>query len=113
MSSTKITPLDPNTLTFEEYSVSDKNLIDSSVTVIPQSFDVSTDYIETWIYDLNGNILEPDTKSPNYNFSVLNNILQIDPEGDVNYYYNDGVYNIIYNFYKNEISSSIDKPYFI
>ena len=52
---TSILPIDPITFDFQEYSISDSSLINS--TTIETSFDPSTDLIEYFIYDINNNIL--------------------------------------------------------
>ena len=50
-----ITPINPFTIELQEYSTSDNSLINSFN--IDTTFNAQTDYLEYFIYDLNGNIL--------------------------------------------------------
>jgi hypothetical protein len=50
-----ITPINPFTFELQEYSTSDNSLINSFN--IDTTFNAQTDYLEYFIYDLNGNIL--------------------------------------------------------
>jgi hypothetical protein len=50
-----ITPINPFTFELQEYSTSDSSLINSFN--IDTTFNAQTDYLEYFVYDLNGNIL--------------------------------------------------------
>jgi len=99
-----IQPLDPNTFEYQEYSVEDTSLMASNV--VDTTFDPTTDYVEYFIYDLNGNILYAN----NYNFSdykILDNQLVLNPEKDlVTYFSDEGQYNTLYNILNNKLGSS-------
>ena len=106
-----INPINPTTFEFQEYSVSDTSLI-TSVNV-DTSFDPNMDYLEYFIYDLNGNILIQNTSGyPGY--KLINNNLVLNPEADLRAYgYNEGQYNTLYNFLSRKLASDNFNPYFI
>jgi len=99
-----IQPLDPNTFEYQEYSIGDTSLMASNI--VDTTFDPSTDYVEYFIYDLNGNILYAN----NYDFSdyrILDNQLVLNPEKDLMTYFSDeGQYNTLYNILSNKLGSS-------
>ena len=59
-----ITPLDPVTLEYQDYSVDDTTLISSSV--FSSTWSDNKDYIEYYVYNLNGDIIESDPDLQNY-----------------------------------------------
>jgi len=107
-----INPVNPTTFLTETYSPSDENLL--SVNITPTVFNPETDYIEFYIYNANNSLL---IGSENYvNYSILDNQLYIDPNTDVvDAGYDDGIVNVLYNFYTNILASSpsVDNQYYI
>lgn len=95
---------------------SDSSLITS--TLIDSSFNVETDIIEGWVYDLNNTLIQ----SVNVSYTVQNtNVdnneikeLYIDPIRDLEAnVISNGIYNINYNFLRNKLDSSIFSQYYI
>jgi len=107
-----INPIDPTNFSTETYSPSDENLL--SINITPTVFDPETDYIEFYIFNANNSLL---IGSENYvNYSILDNQLYIDPNTDVTEAgYDEGIVNVLYNFYTNILASSpsIDNQYYI
>ena len=103
----------------ENYTPSDLNLV-PSFDVISQ-FNPETDTVEFSIYN-EQNLLE--YINPNYtdytvtlDYNTQENAVSsvnVDPEGDlVGQGYDQGNYTVIYNFFRNQISSSASNPYYI
>lgn len=102
--------IDPITLESQTYSPQDSSLISSFE--ITNTFTSSVDYIEYTVYDLNQNILLHIDNLSDY--SILNNLIQIDPEKNLNTYgFSDGQYIANYNFFTNILGSSNDNKYYI
>ena len=102
------------------YSPTDENLINPSI--IESSFNPNTDYIEYVISTTNGSFQTIEYDYKNYSFptngtTVTSSVssLNINPETDLTTRgYSSGEYNVYYNFYKNELSSSYNNQvYFI
>jgi hypothetical protein len=91
-----IIPLNPFTFELQEYSSSDVSLINSFN--IDTTFNPQTDYLEYFIYDLNGNILLQNVSGyPGY--KLIDNNVVLSPEVDLKAYgYTEGQYNTLYNF---------------
>ena len=111
-----ILPINPNSFTLQEYSTSDQELIPSFV--LDTVFDANTDYIELCVYDLNKNKIYPGSNSiPNqYNvtYAVREGDVLLNPLQDLNSLgLNLGVYNSIYNFYRQRLSSNKSDRYYI
>ena len=106
-----IQSLNPETFEFQEYSLQDTTLI--SKDIVGTQFNPSTDYIEYFVYDINGNIVIDLTD--NYsNYSILDNQLSIDPVADLKAVgYEQGQYNVLYNILQSKISSSPNSRFFI
>jgi hypothetical protein len=104
-------PLDPTTFEFQEYSLSDTSLITS--VEIENSFNPSTDYIEYFVYDLNGNIAyENITGYPGYR--LIDNVLTLYPDVDLTTLgFTEGQYNTLYNFLSPKLSSNSTNTYYI
>ena len=102
------------------YSVNDETLISSQL--ITSSFDPTVDYIEYIVSTPNNSFQTIDYKYDGYSFptngttisSSVSDII-INPELDLSRKgFNNGEYNVYYNFYKNELNSSYDnQSYFI
>ena len=107
-----ITPLDPATFEYQEYSDSDEALLTTSV--LDTSFDKNTDYIEYYIYDLNKTLLYPFTTIPLLSYDVIASDIILDPESNIkNLGFNVGNYTILYNFYRKILASDVGLKYFI
>jgi hypothetical protein len=105
-----ITPLDPVTLEYQDYSIDDTTLISSSV--FSSTWSDNEDYIEYYVYNLNGDIIESDLDLQNY-LSTEEGLL-INPDKDIqNIGFTEGTFNTLYNFYNPLLSSSIDVNYYI
>jgi hypothetical protein len=106
-----ITPLNPTTFEFQEYSLNDTSLITS--VEVENSFDPTTDHIEYFVYDLNGNILTSIVSGYN-GYRLLDNVLNIYPEIDLTTQgFIEGQYNTLYNFVSNKLASDPTNTYFI
>ena len=78
-----INPINPFTFELQEYSVSDNSLITSFN--VDTTFDPNADYLEYFIYDLNGNILVQNVSGyPGY--TLVDNNVVLDPEADLKAY---------------------------
>ena len=108
---TSILPIDPITFDFQEYSISDSSLINS--TTIETSFDPSTDLIEYFIYDINNNILFENVNGfPGY--KLIDNNIVINPEEALKSLgYSEGQFNTLYNFVSPKLASTAGSRYFI
>ena len=106
-----ITSINPFTFELQEYSASDNSLITSFN--IDTIFDPSTDYLEYFIYDLNGNILVQNVSGyPGY--KLINNNIVLNPEADLKAYgFEEGQYNTVYNFLSPKLASNSFNTYFI
>ena len=106
-----INPINPFTFELQEYSVSDSSLITSFN--IDTTFNPQVDYLEYFIYDLNGNILVQNVSGyPGY--SLIDNDVVLDPEADLRAYgYSEGQYNTLYNFLSPKLGSNSFNPYYI
>ena len=108
MSEPIVTPLNYVVPTQQEYNPDDLLLIQS--TQESTVFNPQTDYVEVFVYDLGGDLVDTDYRYGNYatnqdstnnvlNQYVLNNI-RINPVSDLESYLLDtGAYVINYNFY--------------
>ena len=104
-------PINPFTFELQEYSVSDSSLITSFN--IDTTFNSQVDYLEYFIYDLNGNILVQNVSGyPGY--SLVDNDVVLDPEADLRAYgYTEGQYNTLYNFLSPKLGSNSFNNYYI
>jgi len=106
-----ITPLNPTTFEFQEYSVNDISLITS--VEVENLFNPITDHIEYFVYDLNGTILTSNVIGYN-GYRLLDNVLTIYPEIDLTTQgFTEGQYNTLYNFVSNKLASDPNNNYFI
>jgi hypothetical protein len=106
-----INPVNPLTFELQEYSVSDSSLITSFN--IDTTFNPNLDYLEYFVYDLNGNILVQNVSGyPGYR--LIDNDVVLDPEVDLRAYgYNEGQYNTLYNFLSPKLGSNSFTTYYI
>ena len=106
-----ITSIDPNTFEAQSYSIQDESLITS--INIESAFNPTTDVIEYFIYDLNGDIIFLNTSGwPGYN--LIDNNLVLDPVEDLKSLgYDEGQYNTVYNFVSPILGSNAFSQYFI
>jgi hypothetical protein len=102
------------------YSTNDEALISSQL--ITSSFDPLFNYIEYVISTPDDSFQTIDYKYSNYHFPTNGTVITssvsdiiIDPEGDlIKKGFDNGEYDVYYNFYKNELNSSYDnQSYFI
>ncbi len=107
-----ISPIDPITFEIQEYSLEDTSLITN--LTIPVVFDFNKDYLEFFIYDLNSNILYQNISGyPKYTITNNNTII-LDPGGNVlSEGFEEGQYNVVYNFLENKLASNATNKYFI
>jgi hypothetical protein len=104
--------IDPQTFELQTYSFDDTSLI--SNFDIDNSFNPVSNYIEYFIYDLNGNILYSNEDGSFRGYSLLDNNLYIDPQVNLETQgYIEGQYNTVYNFLNPLLSSSINNRYYI
>jgi len=102
-----------STLTLSHYSENDIKLLSSSI--LPGDFNLSTDHIEYFVYDIGGSLLNLDYNYSNFKLpstSYLNPttgsypIIEIDPIKDLqDNNYSSGEFKVQYNFFKTELSS--------
>ena len=69
---TNIIPLNPNSFSSEVYSPQDESLIGSSIE--QNQFDINTDYVEYFIFNLNNNKISPSGNDATFtDYTILNN----------------------------------------
>ena len=107
-----IQPVNPITFEYQTYSPQDESLISSFE--VTNNFNVSSSYIEYFIYDLNNTILYSNELGYNgYSFQGAN-VLTIDPQADLETQgYTEGQYYTVYNFLNPLLSSSALNRYYI
>ena len=110
---TNIISLNPNTFSTEVYSPQDEGLITSLTE--DSVYDLTTDYIEFFVYSLNNSIVAPSGNDGTFtNYRVIDNELYIDPEVDTNRVnISTGTVNTVYNFLRKRLSSSPQSTYYI
>jgi len=110
---TNIIPLNPNSFSSEVYSPQDESLITSLTE--DNSYDLTTDYVEFFVYSLNNAIIAPSGNDGTFsNYRVIDNELYVDPEVDTNRLgISTGTVNTLYNFFRKRLSSSPQSTYYI
>jgi hypothetical protein len=110
---TNIIPLNPNSFSSEVYSPQDESLITSLTE--DNSYDLTTDYVEFFVYSLNNSIVAPSGNDGTFsNYRVIDNELYVDPEVDTNRLgISTGTVNTLYNFFRKRLSSSPQSTYYI
>ena len=108
-----IIPLDPNNFSSEVYSPTDESLITSNLE--SNQFDLNTDYVEYFVFDLNNNQISPLGNDASFSdYLLLDNEIYIDPIVDLfNIGIDTGIVNTLYNFYRKWLSSSPQSTYYI
>ena len=107
-----------NTSDYQQYADKDVSLINTSTVSTP--FGSPSDYVEYFIYDLNGNLLSANYFEKNYtpvnpdpvtgNYTAL----EIDPEADAKLNgYDRGSVEITYNFFRNIFRSDFTNRFWI
>jgi hypothetical protein len=106
-----ITPINPFTFELQEYSTSDSSLINSFNIDI--TFNNQTDYLEYFVYDLNGNILIQNVSGyPGY--KLIDNNVVLYPEVDLKANgFTEGQYNTLYNFLSPKLASNSFNTYYL
>ena len=110
---TNIIPLNPNSFSSEVYSPQDESLITSLTE--DNSYDLTTDYVEFFVYSLNNVIIAPSGNDGTFsNYRVIDNELYVDPEVDTDRLgISTGTVNTLYNFLRKRLSSSPQSTYYI
>ena len=116
---TIITNINPDIFSLQDYTFSDNNIIPNFN--ITSSFKPEEDYVEYFIYDLNNQLLAG-LITRNYSFSNDPSIIEtggystmnLNPERDlIEAGFDEGKYQIVYNFFKNQLSSNQEANFFI
>ena len=115
-----LNPIDPNDFSLKELVPLDSNQIDTNR--VDTVFNSSTDYIELYIYNIDGQILFFDTNFQDYTANWTSDLttgelysqLTLNPAKDIESFgIDNGKTNVIYNFYKRILASSPQVRYFI
>ena len=110
---TQITPINQQD---QLLTATDSTLVTSVSTAT--SFNVETDVIETYVYNINNTLIQPiNTSYTVQNTSVDNSEIKelfIDPVRDLEANtFTTGIYNINYSFLRNKLDSSVFNQYYI
>lgn len=115
MANSTVLSISPDFLLLDTYSVSDENLISNQE--VTSTFNPESDYVEYYVYGLNNSLLYPsleDGTIPYSLYSILDGDVYIDPSADLERFgFDQGSYNVLYNFYSNRLNSSFSSQYFI
>jgi hypothetical protein len=108
-----IIPLDPNNFSSDVYTNTDESLITSNIE--QNQFNVNTDYVEYFVFDLNNNRIHPQGEDATFsNYSLLDNEVYVDPVADLeNIGIDTGIVNSLYTFYRKWLNSSSQSTYYI
>ena len=115
----KVQNIDPQTFEIQQYSDGDQTTIPS--LDIDSLFSLANGRVESLIYDLGGNLID---YNPNAKYSVVENELGAGPEFASTMFvypekevtglgYEEGNFNVVYNFLNNELNSSFDQRFLI
>ena len=117
---TNIFPINPDRFALEDYSSSDLQLVSQFPSIT--TFNPATDYIEFFVYNLNGSLLFPVGEEPGVaidfvpfrGYRLEDNKLVLSPEDDLAFYgFDRGVFNVYYSFLSNRCGSTNNLQYFI
>jgi|694.fasta_scaffold24448_3 hypothetical protein len=114
-----IIPINPDIFAVQDYTFEDFTIVPNFE--VTSSFITTTDYVEYFIYDGNNTLLTGSqlvdytfTEDPGIIVSGGYATMDIDPSATlVSNGYDVGVYNIVYNFFQNELGSSPTASFFI
>jgi hypothetical protein len=114
-----ITSINPDIFAVQDYTFEDFTIVPNFE--VTSSFITTTDYVEYFIYDGNNTLLTGSqlvdytfTEDPGIIVSGGYATMDIDPSTTlINNGYDVGVYNIVYNFFQNELGSSPTASFFI
>ena len=105
-------PIDPETFVIETYSQEDIDIIPSSE--FDTAFSSSTDYIESYVYDENKNLIFPPTTQELLTYNIKDGNVNLNPIQDLQtQQFDEGNYFINYYFYRKHLGSSIQEKYYI
>ena len=105
-------PIDPKTFAIETYSQEDIDIIPSSE--FDTAFSSSTDYIESYVYDENKNLIFPPTTQELLTYNIKDGNVNLNPIQDLQrQQFDEGNYFINYYFYRKHLGSSIQEKYYI
>jgi hypothetical protein len=103
--------IDPITFEYQDYSAQDSNLI-VNFTIEP-TFNPLQNYVAYYVYDLNNDVVF----SSEINFrgyAIIDGQVVLNPEVDLESAgFDEGQYNVVYNFLNNELSSSFTQRLYI
>ena len=115
-----ITQISPDKFSIQDYTFEDYDIVPNfEVTSI---FQPSESVVEYFIYDANSNLLAENYNFPGYSFtqdpSITNlggfSTMDITPELDlINTGYDVGQYNVVYNFFENQLNSNNETTFYI
>jgi len=115
-----ITQINPDKFSIQDYTFEDYDIVPNfEVTSL---FKPETGNIEFFIYDANNNLLTENYSFPEYTLtedpSITNlggySTINVDPEKSlVNAGFDVGQYNIVYNFFENQLGSSSNLKFYI
>ena len=106
-----LNPINPTTFEYQDYSTQDSTLI-VNFTVEP-TFDPLKNYVSYFIYDLNKDVVF--SNEVNFRgYSIIDGQVVLNPEADIEAVgFDEGSYNVVYNFVNNEVSSSYFQRFYI
>jgi len=115
-----ITQISPDKFSIQDYTFEDYDIVPNfEVTSI---FKPSGSVVEYFIYDANSNLLFENYNFPGYSFtedpSITNlggfSTMDLTPEEDlINTGYDVGQYNVVYNFFENQLNSNNESTFYI
>ena len=115
-----ITQISPDKFAIQDYTFEDYDIVPNfEVTSI---FEPSGSLVEYFIYDANSNLLSSNYNFPGYSFtedpSITNlggfSTMDLHPEKDlINTGYDVGQYNVVYNFFQNQLNSDVNNTFYI
>jgi len=115
-----ITQISPDKFSIQDYTFEDYDIVPNfEVTSI---FEPNESIVEYFIYDANSNLISSNYNFPGYSFtedpSITNlggfSTMDLNPEEDlINTGYDVGQYNVVYNFFENQLNSDVNNTFYI
>ena len=106
-----LNPINPTTFEYQTYSTQDDNLIVNFA--VEPTFDPLKNYVAYYIYDFNNTVVFSDDIDFK-GYAIIDGQVVLDPERDLEIAgYDEGSYNVVYNFLNNELSSSFSQRLYI